>query len=279
MQKQQISLKAYVLSPDRSVRNSRLLPTLDEFRIPYEFVDGSSVINTLSYLKEIDHPFSEKHVFTKEQYACSFGHLLMHQKALNDDYEWSLFFENDATLNSDLLKVLLNSLSLLPRGIILLGSCGGWARKSFRIDIGGVSIHKVFNSAVTGSHAYLVKTEHLTNMIPVEKELKSLADEFNRRNLPMFIILPFISYQEGATASEIPLRSTSTTSSNFRKLISSVKNDLLDLRRLKRLGNRSIRLEFLEGKVAKFLHILPGCNLYHLTQMESLNDQSDSKRA
>lgn len=260
------------------MRNPDLLPTLDAMNISWEIVDKSNPENTLEYLESINSAFPTVESFTREQLACTYGHLLMHQRAIEFGTEWSLFFENDATLDAALLGIFLNSLDSLPKGLFLLGSCGGWAKRNAVLELDGLNVHKVFNSAVTGSHAYFVKTENLRHLISEEFSLTSLADEFIRKNLPMYITVPFVSYQEGFTPSQIPLSSKGLRRGIWRSLLSSFKADVLDLRRLRRLGNRCLRLNFMEIHISKFLMGLQGCNLFHISQSGSTKDQSDSRR-
>jgi hypothetical protein len=255
------------------MRNPSLLPCLEALKISYEIIDGSTITSTLSYLKNLGKD-SKRTTFTSEQLACTYGHMLMHKRAIELGSEWALFFENDATINISFLQGILEALDSLPKGIILLGSCGGWAKRSVVLELGGLKIHKVFNSAVTGSHAYLVRIEQIPQLVSSEEDLKSLADEFIRRNLPMYITIPFISYQEGFTPSQIPLKSTGLKGGKLRMIASSLKADVLDLSRLGRLGNRCIRLEIIEFFVAKLLMKLQGCNFYYLSQAGLIKDQS-----
>ena len=268
-----LSIKAYILSPDRQMRNPDLIPTLGHLRIPFEIIDKSSVPNTLEYLSKQNKTQNKDLPFTIQQLACTYGHYLMHQEALRGTAEWALFFENDATIDLDLLILLLDSVEMLPNGLILLGTCGGWARKSRTVELGELAIHKVFNSAVTGSHAYLIKASFLNQFIKVEKDLSSLADEFIREALPMFVTKPFVSYQEGFTPSEIPLKSSTSKGSSLRRISSAMVADWKDYPRLGRFGNRLLRLEFFERLLSNVLLKLNGCNLYHQAQIGSSKDQ------
>jgi hypothetical protein len=268
-----LSTKAYILSPDRRMRNPDLIPTLEHLKIPFEIIDKSSVPNTLEYLSKQNKNQSKDSPFTIQQLACTYGHYLMHQEALRGKHEWALFFENDATIDSDLLVLLLDSVEMLPTGLILLGSCGGWAKKNQTIQFSELAIHKVFNSAVTGSHAYLMKTSLLKQFIGVEQNLISLADEFIRDSLPMFVTKPFVSYQEGFTPSEIPLKTSTSKGSSLRRISSAIFADLRDYPRLGRFGNRLLRLEFFERPLGNVLMKLDGCNLYHQAQIGSSKDQ------
>jgi len=268
-----LSTKAYILSPDRRMRNPDLIPTLEHLKIPIQIIDKSSVPNTLEYLSKQNKTQTKDSPFTIQQLACTYGHYLMHQEALRGMDEWALFFENDATIDSDLLIHLLDSVEMLPNGLILLGSCGGWARKKQTIELSELTIHKVFNSAVTGSHAYLIKTGLLKQFTGVEKNLTSLADEFIREALPMFVTKPFVSYQEGFTPSEIPLKSSASKGSSLRRIASAIFADLRDYPRLGRFGNRLLRLEFFERLFSNILMKLDGCNLYHQAQIGSSKDQ------
>lgn len=276
MENTHLSIRAFILSPNRNMRSPNLLPSLDALGISYEVVDKSNVENTLLYLESIKVEFPTVASFTPEQLACTYGHLLMHQRAIEVGAQWTLFFENDATLDIALLRVILDSLDSLPKGIFLLGSCGGWAKRHATLKLDGTNVHRVLNSAVTGSHAYFVKTEYIPNMISEESALTSLADEFVRKNLPMYITVPFVSYQEGFTPSQIPLSSKGFRRGRGRSLLSSLKADILDLMRLGRLGNRCLRLDFLEIYISKFLMKLQGCNLFHISQSGSTKDHSES---
>lgn len=267
------SVKAFVLSPDQKMRSSELLPTLTTMGISFEIVDGSSVKDTLLYLAKRTSKISSRCMFTDEQLACTYGHMLMHECAVASDVEWAIFLENDATLDPILLGAILENLPNLPDGIIMLGSCGGWSFKKSCTDFSRIKLHKVFNSAVTGSHAYMIKASLLPEIIASECDLVSLADEFIRPSLPMYITLPFVSFQEGFTASEIPLPSGALHKGRLRACVSSLRADLSDLRRINRIGNRFLRLSFLQDFVSKFFLNLPGCNLYH-SQIGSKRIQS-----
>lgn len=276
---QSLSLQSYILCHDKKMRSPNLLLSLKKLRIPLEIIDGSTIEETIKYLQcnsnihKKSRAFQLSHKVIEAQLACTFGHLIMHNAFKKSEREWGLFLENDATIDTDLLSKILESIENLPRGIILLGACGGWARKTPELIVQNVELHRVFNSAITGSHAYLVHISQIEKMIRLEKNLVSLADEFIREKMKMYITVPYISLQSGSSASSIQLTSRYKSMSIWRKVFSSLFWDIRDIRRLGRCGNRALRLEIFESALDSFLLKLPGCNEFHLSQMGSTKDQ------
>ena len=273
------SLKSYILSPDREMRSPNLLFSLEKLKIPFEIIDASSITETKRYLqsnyviRKKSLSFSTSHKITEAQLACTYGHFLMHEAFNKNKDEWGLFLENDATIDIKLLIKILRSLKNLPRGVILLGACGGWARKNPEWMAQDVAIHRVFNSAITGSHAYLVHISLIEKIIHLEKNLVSLADEFIRKDLNLYITVPYASLQNGLGVSSIPLSSHSSSVSVWRRGLSSFLWDFRDIWRLGRFGNRALRLQIFERALSRLLLKLPGCNAYHLSQIGSNKDQ------
>jgi hypothetical protein len=274
-----LSIKCYILSPDRKMRSPELLSSLEQLKIPFEIIDNSSITHLHQYLQSDSTlnmkslAFKTSHKISEAQLACTFGHYLMHNALSKSGYEWGIFLENDATIDINLMGQLLGSLEKLPRGIVLLGACGGWARKNPVFIAKSMAFHTILNSAITGSHAYLVHSSLISEMTYFEKDLISLPDEFIRGKLKMYITIPYVSFQSGLFPSSIPLVSPTSRTSLYRIILSSCYLDLNDICLLGRYGNRVLRLKTFERIISRFFMKLPGCNYFYSSQIGSNNDQ------
>jgi hypothetical protein len=187
----------------------------------------------------------------------------MYQAALRNEhnYDYFLFLEDDAQLESKGLENLGSQGWSFEPNLILLGSCGGWARrKKYRLT-GQINCHRVSMSSVLGSHAYLANRDGIKSLLSGTERLDVLADEFRRSpSGDLFVIVPFLAFQENFLPTTIPLPKQFTSTKFIRRFLSSVYDDFLDLQYFKRIGGRAVRLRELEKFIKLFLMKLPGCN-------------------
>lgn len=252
-------VQAYILSLDGTCRNKTLIPRLMELGINYQIVSG---IGPEEAMQHIVGKNVVRNVMTSNQMACTLGHRLMHQAALESTADWFIFLEDDATIELDFSIPVFKMLTQLGSKVILLGSCGGIVHKKPIAQLGSYEIFLfVFNGA-TGSHAYLANREATLSMFESSFGLPRLADSFSRSSsTDLCVVLPFLSFQASGGQTFIPLKSSQGDSRVLRKILSSIKADFLDLYHFKKFGARTLRLPELEKIVGKFLKILPGCDV------------------
>jgi hypothetical protein len=94
------------------------------------------------------------------------------------------------------------------------------------------------------------------------EKLDVLADEFSRKpKVDLYVIYPFAAFQQNFLQTTIPLPKQFTSTKFTRRFLSSIYDDLLDLKYLRRVGARTLRLKELEKLFEPFLKKLPGCNI------------------
>jgi hypothetical protein len=251
---------AYILSVENTPRSRTLISTLTKFQIPFTIVTGATPQLAEKYFNE--YGVNKGRVkLTAQELACTFGHRKMYQLAIQENVDTGLFFEDDAILNEDSFRRLFNKLRKTPRGILLLGTCGGWAHKKQIFNFGvDDSVYDVFATMITGSHAYIADKESIYRLFEGTEGLPKLADQFNRdKSTRLMVTLPFIALQEGLDQSYI--HNTHVASTLFiRRLLSSIHSDLQEYVLQKNVGSRVFRLKEFELIISQFLTKLPGCN-------------------
>jgi hypothetical protein len=116
-------------------------------------------------------------------------------------------------------------------------------------------------NSVLGSHAYLANRDGIKSLLSGTERLDVLADEFRRNpSGDLFVIVPFLAFQESSLPTTIPLPKQFTSTNFMRRLLSSLYDDFLDLKHLGRIGARTVRLMELENFIKPALKKLPGCN-------------------
>lgn len=251
-------VQAFILSLDGTCRNKMLIPKLMELGIKYQIISGTGPDEAMQYVvgKNV-----VRNIMTSSQMACTLGHRLMHQAALESSADWFIFLEDDATIEPDFSMSVIKVLTQLGSKVILLGSCGGIVHKRPIAQLGSYEIFLFKFNAVTGSHAYLANREATSDMFDSSWGLPRLADSFSRSSsTDLCVVLPFLSFQASGGQTFIPLKSSQDTNQIHRKILSSLKADFLDLYNFRKFGARTLRLVELEKIVSKFFRILPGCD-------------------
>jgi hypothetical protein len=173
-----------------------------------------------------------------------------------------LFLEDDAQLENKVLESLNSGEWSIEPDLLLLGSCGGWARRKKLKLTTQINCHRVFMNSTLGSHAYLANRVGIKSLMAGTEQLDVLADEFSRKpKVNMYVIVPFMAFQENFLSTTIPLPEQLTSTKLTRRFLSSLYDDLLDIKYLRRIGARTIRLKELEIFIKPFLKKLPGCNI------------------
>ena len=254
--------KVFILSMTQYPRNADLTKQLTKMGINYDVVSGANPKTCTDHLKRIGAQGIRRALMTPEQMACTFGHYLMYEKALESNSEFNIFLEEDCVLDSQLFNKFLNERSLLNENFIMLGACGGFARlKSYRI--GEFRVMKTVADSLNGSHAYFLNRRVLKEFLRGAYEVTSLPDTFQRKSTKQMIILPYIATQMKDGITTIPLKINSQKSGRKfalqRKLLSSLKLDLLDRVRTGTFGGRVLRLNETRRIFSLFYRSLPGC--------------------
>ncbi len=251
-------MKAYILSVDGSVRSPLLIETLEYFGIEVHITSGSTPEKALKYVEA--HPRGKFRSAKLNEYelACAYGHLQMHQVSLSNRDERAFFFEDDAHLDIDLFESFLESLSGIPTGLTLLGTCGGIAWKASRLK--KLSLFQVFGNAVSGSHAYLADRNSIEMMVSKEKNLPNYADGFPRpRGLSLYVRYPFVAFQIKENSPIILRESGQDSRSGFRRKIAWMYHDSVEFYKFGFFGGRYIESVIEQSIARKLLFKLPGC--------------------
>lgn len=252
-------VQAFILSLNGTCRNKMLIPKLKELGIEYQIISGIGPDEAIQYVvgKNV-----VRNVMTSSQMACTLGHRLMHQSALESSADWFLFLEDDATIEPDFSMPVFKVLTQLGSKVILLGSCGGIVHKRPIAQLGSYEIFRFAFNGVTGSHAYLANREVTSDMFDSSWGLPRLPDSFSRSSsTDLCVVLPFLSFQASGGQTFIPLKSSQDNNQIHRKILSSLKADFLDLYNFRKFGARTLRLAELEKIVSKIFRILPGCDV------------------
>lgn len=264
MSQEKKRIHAFILTTTGSVRSRTLLSSLTEANITFEIVQNGDVDQAILEWQAKGSKTRPRKLLTKNERSCTFGHRKMYQAALRNEhnYDYFLFLEDDAQLESKGLENLRSERWSFEPNLILLGSCGGWARrKKYRLT-GQINCHLIFMNSALGSHAYLANRDGIKSLLSGTEHLDVLADEFRRNpSGDLFVIVPFLAFQENFLPTTIPLPKQFTSTKLIRRFLSSVYDDTLDFKYLRRIGGRVVRLKELEKFIKLFFKKLPGCNV------------------
>jgi len=255
---------ALILSTTGEVRSKTLLRILTDARITYEIVQNGDTESAVSEWISKGGKDRPRKSLTKNERSCTFGHRKMYQSALLNEhgYDYFLFLEDDAQLEIESLESLNSERWSIEPDLLLLGSCGGWSRRKKIKLTNRINCHRVFMNSTLGSHAYLATKIGIKSLLVGSEQLDVLADEFSRKpKVDLYIIFPFAAFQENSLQTTIPLPKQFTSTKFTRGFLSSLLDDFLDLKYLRRIGSRTLRLRELEKFFEPFLKRLPGCNI------------------
>jgi hypothetical protein len=259
----QIRVKAFILSINGDVRSSSLISALEELSLPFEIVKNGNVSDALDFWKSNGGQSYRRRDITNNQRSCTFGHRLMYETSKRDhgDWDYFLFLEDDVVLDIYSTRLLFSDKWQFSPPFMLLGSCGGWAYRRQKALGKTTSCLKVFSDSICGSHAYVANRVGVDALLLGTKSLDRLTDAFFRvPRIPMHVLFPFAAFQEGLSDSTIPLHSGDGSRKFFRRFLSSLYDDFLDLFYYSKFGIRVLRLPELEKFFMIFLKRLPGCN-------------------
>ncbi len=259
----QMRVKAFILSIDGDVRSSSLIPALEELSLTYEVVKNGKVSDALDFWKVNGSQSYKRRDITNNQRSCTYGHRLMYESSMRDQGNWDyfLFLEDDVVLDVNLTRLLFANKWKFSPPFVLLGSCGGWAYRHQKALGETTSCFKVFSDSICGSHAYVANHVGVEALLLGTQSLDRLPDAFFRvPRIPMHVVFPFVAFQEGLSESTIPLNSGDGSRKFFRRFLSSLYDDILDLFYYSKFGIRVLRLSELESFFIVFLKKLPGCN-------------------
>lgn len=250
---------ALILSVSLEPRNKVLISQLIAAGVEYEVVTGASRAAAREHYQINFDSRAKYSIMDDNQLACTYGHYLMFLRAREVKSTYTLFLEDDCTLDSSKLVELLQNIEEAPKGILILGACGGFAKKGSSIQ-GGKTWLRAVGDTVAGSHAYIIHESLINDFINGSQKLQRLPDSFHRdKKIKMFILQPYIAWQIRDTFSHIPLMQSGQSANPLRRLASSFKHDLLDRIWFGIWGGRFLRLSFLEKIVEIFYIRLPGC--------------------
>ena len=251
------NVRAFVLSVEKVPRNSKLLEDLSSLGIASQVVTGATPDLAFEYSQKDEFKDRYRAVMSKQQMACTFGHRLMFIEALNHKESHFLFLEDDAVLDMQILADFLNKITRAPRGLILLGACGGFARRHLSID--EFQILRTIGDTVAGSHAYLLDKKSIPDLLNGTEGCGFLADSFSRKVTSQYVLLPYCATQMKDSFTYIPLRSSGQEFSWIRNLLAPLKMDLIDYWHTGIFGGRFMRLPMVEKYFEKIFIKLPGC--------------------
>lgn len=263
MGREEKKIHAFILTTSGAVRSKTLIGALTEANITFEIVQNDDTEQAKLEWQSKGGKTRLRKLLTKNERSCTFGHRKMYQAASRNEhgYNYFLFLEDDAQLESKGLKTLNSQEWYFEPNLILMGSCGGWARGKKLKLADQINCHQVFINSTLGSHAYLANRDGIKSLLAGTEHLDVLADEFSLNpKFNVFVIVPFLAFQENFLQTTIPLSKQLTSTRFIRRFLSSLYDDYLDLKYLKRMGARTVRLKELEIFIRPFLKKLPGCN-------------------
>ena len=263
MSQEKKRIHALILTTTGTVRSKTLLSALAGAKITFEIIQNGDTGQANLEWQAKGSKTRPRKLLTKNERSCTFGHRKMYQAALGNlhNYDYFLFLEDDAQIESKGLENLSSQEWSFEPNLILLGSCGGWARRKKHRLTDQINCQRVFMNSVLGSHAYLANGDGIKSLLSGTEQLDVLADEFRRNpSDDLFVIDPFLAFQENLILTTIPLPKQITSTKFIRRFLSSLYDDLLDLKHLRRIGARTVRLVELEKFIKPFLKKLPGCN-------------------
>ena len=258
-------INAYVLSKTSSFRNPKLYESLEAAGLNVIWVPAPTPQQAENYISGITIP---RAVMSPVEVACALGHRLMYEKAIFNQDSTALFLEDDAKLSVDFGSIILDLEKLLVNNavrrleIILLGSCGGFARKKSILDLKTHKILWAIGSSIMGSHAYVASLEGIRDLYLHSYAVPRLADSFHRsKATKLYIVYPHVAYQIFDTT-EIIVRHDRERDGSLkmsRKYISSAILDLKDRAIFKHFGGRFINLDENQKILSRLFIALEGC--------------------
>ena len=254
-----MEIRAFILSVEKIPRNIKLIEVLNLLGIQFEIITGATPDLAFEYSQQKEFHGQYREEMSKEEMAVTYGHRLMFLSALKSSEKYFLFFEDDAVVDVKNFNELLNTVKVIPKGLILLGACGGFARK-FK-TIGNMQVLKTIGNTALGSHAYLVDKESIPDLLLGTEGCKFLADHFARRKTRQYVVLPYCAKQLTDSFTYVPKISAGFKRSRIRNMLAPLKMDLIDYFHTGICGGRFLRLAVVEKFFAIFLVKLPGCTL------------------
>ena len=250
---------ALILSVNLTPRNPNLIESLRKAGISHHVVTGSSPTIARDHFQKNFSDFRPYSIMSDSQLAGTFGHFLMYQRAIALDYDFTIFLEDDCELDFLGLKDFVSTTNLYPKGLVLLGACGGFVRKK-PITIQGFSFFEAIGDTVAGAHAYVLPKSLYADFQNRAFFLQMLADSFHRnRETKMYVLVPYLATQIKDVPSFIPLIQIGQSTNPIRQILSSVRYDLSDRIRFGIWGGRFLRLPMPEKIAGLILKKLPGC--------------------
>jgi hypothetical protein len=252
-------LIALILCAEDKPRNQSLEYDLMELGIDYEIVTGSTpTVARKHYEKHFDSRLSYS-VMSDEQLAGTYGHHLMFKRAKVLGATNTIFFEDDCVIDLQGFKNLIRDIDFYPKGVLLLGACGGFTRRK-KYTSGETFWGQGVGDTVAGAHCYILEKNLLDSMIEYSRHLQMLADSFCRPpDIKLFVSKTYVTWQMKEVKSFIPLGQSIQSKNPIRQFASSLKDDVFDRINFGIWGGRTLRLSFLERFACLFFTKLPGC--------------------
>lgn len=251
-------MKAYILALDGEPRNHELIPTLKSAGVNVCIISGTTVESAKEHLRGISILRRERNQLNDFERACAYGHLKMQREAFSQGEDWNLFLEDDAVLDKESFENLISKLSELPKGLTLLGVCGGLAyKKPFNREL---NLFRLVENMFNGSHAYIADRDSIGEVIKTSWNLPDYADRFPRpRKVKMFVLFPFVALQMKENVPIISREDGMDSRGRLRKTLSLFFYDIKDFRESHFLSGRTLGYLTSQSKSRKYFLRLPGC--------------------
>lgn len=251
-------MNAYVLALNGEPRNHELIPTLESAGVKVCIVSGTTPERAKEHMDGIQFPRRRGSHLNDLERACAYGHLRMQMQAHSEGGDWNLFLEDDADLHRESFVKLLSTLTHLPKGLILLGVCGGLAfKKPINQEL---NLFRLVENMFNGSHAYMADRGTIKKTIESNWDLPDYADRFPRpRKVKTFVLFPFVAFQMKENVPVITRTAGMDSRRRFRKILSLVFYDIKDLHASRFLSGRTLGFLMSKPKQRRYLIKLPGC--------------------
>jgi hypothetical protein len=251
-------MRAYVLSLEGVPRSEILIETLVSFGIEVIIVSGTTVNKAQEHLRVAKKRYRLSASMNSYEIASAFGHHEMYRRSILNNDDYALFFEDDAIFDLEKFTFFIRNVKGFPKGIVLLGSCGGYAWNSNNEN--PLNTYRVIENMISGSHAYLADKETILMLFNKTKYLTNFADRFPRtRKHNLYVMYPFAAYQLKNAIPDIQRESGADTRGQKRRVISKIIYDIIDFAKFGYIGGRSmanfVDIKFFKKKVI----VLPGC--------------------
>lgn len=221
-------------------------------------ISGTTVESAKEHLQAIPSSRRKRNQLNEAERACAYGHLKMLMEAYSQGEDWNLFLEDDAVLNIKAFENLLSNVNKLPKGLTLLGVCGGLSyKKPFNREL---KLFRIVENMFNGSHAYIADRDSIKEIIQKSWDLPDYADRFPRpRKTKLYVSFPFVAFQMKENTPIIAREHGIDSRGRLRKTLSLVFYDLRDLRNSHFLGGRTFGYLMNNPKPGKYFLKLPGC--------------------